>query len=119
MKEQIDIISFCKILTDLTNKDKCEWIQTSHVFRDRLDFKSGYLEITQYGETSERNKTYVIDFFGKDDSQYVPFMAEKGVDNVKYEIFGNLYKSIWSYYERKRNEKINTFLEEIMEQTSK
>lgn len=119
MSHNIDIISFCKILTDLTNKNKCNWKQTSHAFRDRLDFSTGYLEITQYKESEEIKKSYAIDFYSNDGVQYVPYVAEKGIDVELYVAFGDLYKAIWLYYERIRNEKISSFLDEIMEQTSK
>lgn len=119
MNGKIDILSFCRILTDLTNKDKCDWRPTSHSSRDRLDFDTGYLEITLYQELKPRKKCYWIDIYNKDDQQYIPFVAEKGVDNDAYIVFGNLYKSIWEYYIRTRNEKITSFLNEIMEQTSK
>lgn len=119
MTEKIDIISFCRVLIDLTNKDKCEWHPTSHTFRDHLDLKSGYLEITQYKETEERKKMYVIDLYNNDGSQFVPFVAEKGVDVEAYKVYGDLYKAIWDYYVRTRNEKVNSFLNEIMEISSK
>ena len=121
MNEKIDILSFCRILTDLTNKDKCDWHPTSHTSRDRLDFKTGYLEITQYQQTDKKNKFYRIDLFDRDDMQYVPFEAEKGIEaeTEAYDVFGNLYKAIWEYYIRTRNEKISSFLTEILEQTSK
>lgn len=119
MSEKIDILSFCKILTDLTQKDKCVWRPTSHSSRDRLDFKSGYIEITLYQETKQRKKCYSIDFYNSEDQQYIPFVAEKGIDNEAYVVFGDLYKAIWNYYIRTRNEKISSFLDEIMEQTSK
>lgn len=119
MIESIDIISFCKILTDLTNKGKCKWRQTSHVYRDRLDFESGYVEITQYKESQEMKKSYAIDFYSNDGTQYVPYIAEKEIDVAEYKVFGDLYKAIWAYYEKQRNEKISSFLNEIMDLTSK
>lgn len=119
MSGKIDILSFCKILTDLTKKDKCVWRPTSHTSRDRLDFKSGYLEITLYQETEQRKKCYCIDFYDSEDQQYIPFIAEKEIDNEAYIVFGDLYKAVWDYYIRKRNQKIGSFLDEIMEQTSK
>lgn len=119
MTEKIDILSFCRILTDLTKKNKCIWHPTSHTSRDRLDFGTGYLEITLYQESEERKKCYCIDIYNNDDQQYIPFVAEKGVDDEAFRVFGNLYKSVWEYYIRTRNEKIGSFLSEIMEQTSK
>lgn len=119
MNGKIDILSFCRILTDLTNKDKCGWRPASHTSRDRLDFDTGYIEITLYQESEARKKSYCLDVYNKDDQQYIPFVAEKGIDNDTYVVFGDLYKSIWEYYSRKRNEKINSFFNEIMEQTSK
>lgn len=117
----IDILSFCRILTDLTNKDKCEWRPTSHKSRDRLDFKTGYIEITQYQKSDKRNKFYHIELFNDDDSQFIPFEAEKDkeIDSEAYIVFGNLYKAIWNYYIRTRNEKIGSFFNEIMEVSSK
>lgn len=119
MTEKIDILSFCKILTDLTKKNKCIWHPTSHSSRDRLDFKTGYIEITLYQESEQRKKCYCIDFYNSEDQQYIPFIAEKDVDVEAYVVFGDLYKAIWDYYIRTRNEKISIFLDEIMEQTSK
>ncbi len=119
MSEKIDILSFCRILTDQTKKDKCVWCPTSHTSWDRLDFKSGYIEITFYQETEQRKKCYCIDFYDSEDQQYIPFVAEKGVDTEAYVIFGDLYKAIWEYYVRTRNQKISSFLDEIFEQTSK
>ena len=113
MSGKIDILSFCRILTDLTQKDKCVWRPTSHTSRDRLDFKTGYIEITLYQKTEQREKCYCIDLYNSEDQQYIPFVAEKGVDNEAYIVFGDLY------YIRTRNEKISSFLDEIMEQTSK
>ena len=119
MSGKIDILSFCKILTDLTNKDKCMWRPTSHTSRDRLDFSTGYIEITLYQKSEQGEKCYCIDMYNNEDQQYIPFVAVKGVNNEEYRVFGNLYKAIWEYYIRTRNEKINSFLDEIMEQTSK
>lgn len=121
MNGNIDILSFCRILTDLTNKDKCDWHPTSHTSRDRFDFKTGYLEITQYQQTEKKKNFYRIELFNSDDMQYVPFEAEKDneTDAEAYVVFGDLYKSIWDYYIRTRNEKITSFLNEILEQTSK
>ena len=119
MSGKIDILSFCRILTDLTKKDKCVWRPTSHTSRDRLDFKTGYIEITLYQKTEQREKCYCIDLYNSEDQQYIPFVAEKGIDKETYIVFGDLYKAIWEYYIRTRNEKISSFLDEIMEQTSK
>lgn len=121
MNDSIDILSFCRVLTDLTQKGKCKWMQTPHNSRDRLDFKTGYVEITQYQETDKRKKCYVLDFYDDNDSPFIPIIAEKGVeaDADAYKVFGDLYKSIWGYYEKNRNEKIATFYEEIMCKTTK
>ena len=119
MINKIDIVSFCKVLTDLTNKDKCAWRQTAHTSRDRLDFKTGYMEITLYQAGKYRKKCYCIDIYSDDDMQYMPFSAEKDEDVIEYKVFGDLYKSIWAYYERSRSKKIVSFFDEIMEQTSK
>lgn len=119
MSETIDILSFCRILTDLTNKDKCKWQPASHKSRDRLVFESGYFEITLYQETEQNKKCYCIDIYSNEDMQYMPFIAEKGLNEVEYKVFGDLYKSIWSYYDRARSKKIKSFYDEIMEQTSK
>ncbi len=125
MSEKIDILSFCRILTDLTNKDKCDWHPTSYTSRDRLVFDTGYLEITLYQESlesqksEERKKWYCIDIYNKDDEQCIPYIAEKGVDNEAFVVFGDLYKAIWAYYIRTRNERISSFLNEIMEHSSK
>lgn len=115
----VDIMSFCKILTDLTNKDKCKWQPTSHSSRDHLDFDTGYIEITLYQENEERKKCYCIDIYDNNHMQYIPYIAEKGVNKEEFKVFGNLYKAIWDYYIRTRNEKIDSFLNEILEQTSK
>ncbi len=119
MNNMVDIVSFCKVLTDLTNKDKCMWRQTAHTSRDRLDFKTGYMEITLYQESGDRKKCYCIDLYSDDDMQYMPFTAEKGDDEIEYKVFGDLYKAIWSYYERSRSKKIDAFYNEIMDITSK
>lgn len=119
MTGKVDIISFCRILTDLTNKDKCNWKQTEHTSRDRLDFESGYIEITQYVESDKSKKFYRIDVYSDDDMQYMPFEAYKGDDVEPYKVFGDLYKAIWSYYERSRSKKIDAFYYEIMDITSK
>lgn len=119
MINKIDIVSFCKVLTDLTNKDKCMWRQTAHTSRDRLDFKTGYMEITLYQASVDRKKCYCIDIYSDDDMPYMPFTAEKGDDEIAFKVFGDLYKSIWAYYERSRGKKLVSFYNEIMEQTSK
>lgn len=119
MCDRIDIKSFCKILTDLTNKDKCSWRPTLHASRDRLDFKTGYIEITLYQEKEQMNKYYCIDFYDNEDCQYLPVRAYKGIDNENFIVFGDLYKAIWDYYIRTRNKKMNSFLIEILEQSSK
>ena len=77
MSETIDILSFCRILIDLTNKDKCKWQPASHKSRDRLVFESGYFEITLYQETEQNKKCYCIDIYSNEDMQYMPFIAEK------------------------------------------
>ena len=48
----------------------------------------------------------------------MPFIAEKGLNEVEYKVFGDLYKPIWSF-DRARSKKIKSFYDEIMEQTSK
>lgn len=120
MNVNIDILSFCRILTDLTNKDKCNWAPTSQTSRDRLEFSSGYIEIIQYKGTEDTKKSYYIDIYNtRDDFRYPPYIAEKESENEMYVVFGDLYKAIWAYYERTRNKKINAFLTEILEQSSK
>ena len=120
MNVNIDIISFCKILTDLTNKDKCNWYPTSQTSRDRLEFETGYIEIIQYKNLENSRKSYYIDIYNtRDDFRYPPFIAEKEDEYEMYRIFGDLYKAIWAYYERTRDKKINSFLTEILEQSSK
>lgn len=119
MIEKIDILSFCKVLTDLTNKDKCQWRPTPHMSRDRLDFITGYIEITLYPETKDRKKCYCIDLFSNDDIQYMPFEVNKEDEEEAYKVFGDLYKAIWFYYDRIRNNKIISFYKEIMDLTSK
>lgn len=117
MKGQIDIISFCKILTDLTNKDKCNWNQTSQISRDRLDLKSGYIDITLFEDIDK--KYYCIDVFNSNGMQCIPYIAIKGVDIEGYKVYGDLYKSIWEYYERVRNRQLSKLYVELMEITSK
>ena len=119
MTEKIDILSCCRILKDLTNKDKCCWKQTEHISRDRLEFETGCVEITLYQESEDRKKCYWIDIYSDDDMQYMPYIAEKGINEESYKVFGDLYKAIWSYYERSRSLKLTSFYNEIMEKTSK
>lgn len=120
MIDRIDILSFCRILIDLTNKDKCKWSPSPHNSRDHLDFDSGSIEITQYQETENTKKSYYIDIYNSiDDFRFPPFIAEKNDGGEQYKVFGDLYKAIWAYYERIRDEKITSFLNEILEQSSK
>ena len=120
MNASIDIMSFCRILTDLTKKDKCNWYPTPQTSRERLEFDTGYIEIIQYKETENSKKSYYIDIYNtRDDFRYPPFIAEKEGNNEMYVVFGDLYKAIWNYYERTRIRKINSFLTEILEQSSK
>lgn len=113
----IDIVSFCKILTDLTNKDKCHWKQTPQISRDRLEVESGYIDITLFEEPEK--KYYSIEMFPNNNEQCVPFVAIKGIDEVEFKVYGDLYKSIWDYYTRIRNKQLNVFYNEIMDITSK
>ena len=115
MEKEVDVLSFCKKIEELTLQEKCDWKETSERNRYKLKMKTGAVEIFHY----EPNQfdiinlpRYEMSFF--DSSQY-RFASYESTNShsEQYKIFESLYSTVVSFLEKIKQRKIAIMLDEL------
>ena len=112
MEKEVDVITLCKRLIELTKQEKCVWKDTSENCRYKLNLKNGTIEI--YHFTPEplhfmEHDYYEVSLF--DNSQF-PYKDESSIGEM-YKIFGTLYNEVRELLEKRRRRKIAILFDEL------
>ena len=121
MEKEIDVITLCKKITELTNHEKCSWKETSENNRFRLILNNGSIEVLYYepGEMEIFNPEYYnVALFDDKGERYASYRASNKLDE-SYTVFADLYKSITSLLEKKKRRKMALLFEELNESEDK
>lgn len=117
MEKEVDVITLCKRLTDLTKQEKCGWKETSETNRYKLALKSGTVEIYHFypSQFDIMNKGfYEVSLYDKSQYRYASYRSSNEIEE-DYKCFRELYVSILKYLESLRRRKIALLFEELDE----
>lgn len=115
MEKEVDVITLCKKLTELTNQEKCGWRETSENNRYKLSLKNGSIEIHHFnpGEIDFMNSEYYdVSLFDSKAERYATYKAIS-TDEDRYKVFCNLYTAVLKLLEKLRRRKMALLLEEL------
>lgn len=107
MEKEIDIITLCERLIELTDQEKCSWKETSENDRYRLRLTSGVVEI-HHVKSEILNplsfEIYDISLFDSKGERYATYKATSQEKN--YNVYKRLYKSVEDFLEKSIRRKI-------------
>ena len=115
MEKEVDVITLCKKLNDLTKQEKCAWKETSENNRYKLSLKNGTVEIYHYSPDPMQfleREYYEVTLLDNGQYRYATYKGESG-DNEAYKIFSTLYKEVRNLLEKKRRRKIALLFDEL------
>lgn len=115
MEKEIDVITLCKKLNEMTKLEKCEWKDTSENSRYKLSLKNGTVEIYHYSpnpvEFLER-EYYEVSLFDNGKYRYATYKVESA-DSEAYKTFSALYKEVRNLLEKRRRRKMALLFDEL------
>ena len=115
MEKEVDVISFCKKIEELTLQERCDWKETSEKSRYKLKMKTGSVEIFHY----EPNQfdlinlpRYEISFYDSGQYRFASYESTNR-DSEEYKVFSRLYSTVVNFLEKMKKRKIALLLDEI------
>ena len=123
MEKEVDVITLCKKLVELTNLEICSWRETSENNRYKLSLKNGSIEIHHFrpADIDFLNAEYYdVSLFDNKAERYATYKATS-TDGDRYKVFYNLYTAVLKLLEKIRRRKIALLFEELetQEETKK
>lgn len=115
MEKEVDVITLCKRLLELTKQEKCAWKETSENNRFKLNLKNGSVEIYYYDpEPMEfmESEYYEVSLFDNGLFRYASYKALLS-QKEDYKTFSALYNEVREFLEKKRRRKIALLFEEL------
>lgn len=115
MEKEVDVITLCKRVTELTKQEKCIWKETSEKNRFRLNLKNGSIEIHHFkpADIDFMNAEYYdVSMFDNNGDRYATYRAEQ-TDSDSFKSFENLYKEVRKLLEKFRRRKMALLFEEL------
>lgn len=121
MEKEVDVITLCKRLIELTKQEKCVWKDTSENCRYKLNLKNGTIEIYHY--TPEKmnfmeHDYYEVSLFDNGQFRYATYKEESSYSEM-YKIFGTLYNEVRELLEKRRRRKIALLFDELEDSEDK
>lgn len=118
MEKEVDVITLCKRITELTKQEKCTWRETSENNRYKLSLKNGSVEIHHFkpADIDFLNPEYYdVSLFDNKGERYASYKALPS-DEDRYKVFSNLYIEILKLLETIRRRKIAKLYEELTDE---
>lgn len=115
MEKEVDVITLCKRIIDLTNQEKCSWRETSENNRYKLSLKNGAIEIHHFkpADIDFLNPEYYdVSLFDNKGERYATYKAYS-TDEDRFKVFSNLYITILKLLEKIKRRKIALLFEEL------
>lgn len=115
MEKEVDVITLCKKLNELTKQEKCAWKNTSENNRYKLSLKNGTVEIYYYSPDPMgifEHEYYEVSLTDNSQYRYATYKSESG-DSEAFKIFSTLYKEVRNLIEKRRRRKIALLFDEL------
>ena len=114
MVKEVDVITLCQRITELTNQEKCSWRETSENNRYKLNLKNGSIEILHFDPSIDFMDTeyYDVSLFDNKGERYATYRgSSKGEEPFK--AFYALYSAVRNYLEKIRRRKMALLFTEL------
>lgn len=115
MEKEVDIITFCKKLNELTMQEQCAWKTTSENNRYKLSLKNGTVEIYHYSPEPLdflKHEYYEVSLIDNNRYRYATYKGEYE-NSEAFQVFSTLYKEVRNLLERRRRRKIALLFDEL------
>jgi hypothetical protein len=113
MEKEVDIITLCKRLIELTKQEMCAWKDTSEKNRYKLSLKNGVIEIYHYPQVQIlQHEYYEVSLFDKEQIRYATYKGDFP-ESEKFKTFRTLYNEVYELLERRRRRKIALLFYEL------
>lgn len=120
MEKEVDVLTLCKRLIELTKEEKCAWKETSETNRYKLSLKNGAVEIYHFipPQFDIMNKSYFeVSLYDKGQYRYATYKGTSEAEEYN-KTFRELYVLVLKFMETIRRRKIAQLYEELDEETS-
>lgn len=115
MEREVDVITLCKKLVELTRQEKCSWRETSENNRYKLSMKNGSIEVHHFkpNEIDFLNQEYYdVSLFDNTGERYATYNTLSS-DGDRFKEFSNLYIEILKYLEKLKRRKMALLFDEL------
>lgn len=115
MEKEVDVITLCKRLNELTKQEKCSWRETSENNRFKLTLKNGTIEIHHFAPVPMdflEPEYYEVSLSDKSGIRYATYRSVSS-DNEGFKTFRALFKEIKDLLERNKRRKIAILFDEL------
>lgn len=115
MEKEVDVLTLCKKLTELTNQEKCTWRDTSENNRYKLSLKNGSVEVHHFKPADidfVNPEYYDVSLFDNKGERYATYKAYS-TNEDRFKEFSNLYIAILKLLEKIRRRKMALLFEEL------
>ena len=115
MEKEVDVITLCKKLDEMTKQEKCAWRDTSENNRFKLSLKNGTIEIYHYSPNPMEfleHEYYEVSLLDNTQYRYATYKGES-TDSEAYKTFSALYKEVRNLLEKKRRRKMALLFDEL------
>ena len=115
MEKEVDVITLCKKLNELTKQEKCTWKDTSENNRYKLTLKNGTIEIYHFSPDPMdilKHEYYEVSLIDKSLYRYATYKGESE-NSEMFKIFRILYNEIRNLLEKRRRRKIALLYDEL------
>lgn len=115
MEKEVDVITLCNKLNELTKEEKCAWKETSENNRYKLSLKNGTVEIYHYCPGPLQileHEYYEVSLLDNTQYRYATY-KDDSTDSKTYKIFSALYKEVRNLFEKRRRKKIALLFNEL------
>lgn len=122
MEKEINIITLCNKLNEMTEQEKCAWKQTSEKNRFKLDMTNGAVEISKIVpdplDFMKMNRiTYIVSLYDDNQIRYATYESDVIQDEL-YKCLRELYSTIIEVLEKGRRRKMALLFEELTDDSN-
>lgn len=115
MEKEVDVITLCKKLNELTKQEKCAWRETSENNRFKLSLNNGTVEIFHFSPEPLNileHEYYEVSLLDKTQYRYATYKGDY-TDSEEYKIFRALYQEVRNLLEKRRRRKMALLFDEL------
>lgn len=122
MENEVDIITLCNKLTEMTSQERCSWKQTSEKNRFRLGLNNGTIEISKnvanpFDLYHFSTGGYSVSILDKMQNRFASYESNTPRENL-YGCLEKLYSTIVDVFEKSRRQKIALLYNELTDTSS-